>query len=285
MARGLPWGAEPETLCLFKCWLLEHRTKGVLQGCTAAKQLQRHCPLITSPFFISWISSQYLCLTLTFFCGKHFLFSAVFLIFLSFPSGRFCGKIEAPSRTCCFDRREITLFYFLVGASLSKLVRFFHSRTFPPSWKRSRVVILLPHGKWVLVLDFKAITGCICLHDTRKQYCKIGYRTYIQKKCPWQWASTFNLVFTIYRRSVVCINWLLRIHNLVQQWWRVKEGGGERACCERYVEMKQFTFCLCLCHWALNKWLSSERGFLRWKSLPVFPPSVILYNSKILPWF
>lgn len=147
-ARGLPWGAEPETLCLFRCWLLEDRTKGVLQGCTAAKQLQRHCPFITSPFFISWISSQYLCLTLTFFCGKHFLFSAVFLIFLSFPSGRFCGKIEAPSRTCCFDRREITLFSFLVGASLSKLVRFFHSQTFLPSWKRSWAVILLPHGKW-----------------------------------------------------------------------------------------------------------------------------------------
>lgn len=137
----------------------------------------------------------------------------------------------------------------------------------------------------VLVLDFKAITGCICLHDTRKQYCKIGYRMYIQKKCPWQWASTFNPVFTIYRRSVVCINWLLRIHNLVQQWWRVKGGGGNRACCERYGEMKQFSFCLCLCHWALNKLLSSERGFLRWKSFPVFPPSVILYKSKILPWF
>lgn len=94
MARGLPWGAEPETLCLFKCWLLEDRTKGVLQGCTAAKQLQRHCPFITSPFFISWISSQYLCLTLTFFCGKHFLFQQSFWYFFHSLLVDFVGKLK-----------------------------------------------------------------------------------------------------------------------------------------------------------------------------------------------
>ena len=171
-----------------------------------------------------------------------------------------------------------------MGAALSKLVDFFHPQTFLPSWKRSRAVILLRCGKWVLVLDFKTITGCICLHDTRKQYCNISYKRHIQKNCPWQRASTFNLVFTIYRKSVVCLSWLLGIHHLVQQSWRVREWGGDQTQ-QRYFEMKQFSFCLGLYHWALHRILSSERGFLGWKYFPVLHPLIILWDSKMLPWF
>jgi len=92
------------------------------------------------------------------------------------------------------------------------------------------------------------------------------------------------LFFTIYRKSVVCLSWLLGIHHLVQQSWRVREWGGDQTQ-QRYFEMKQFSFCLGLYHWALHRILSSERGFLGWKYFPVLHPLIILWDSKMLPWF
>lgn len=154
---------------LCKCWLLEETTEGVQQGCTSATHLQRHCLFVTSPGFISRISSQYCCLRLTFFCGEHFLFSSVFLIFFPFPSGPFCGKIETPSRMCCFDRREITLFFFPGGSSTVQIGEILPLPGISALLEEKPGSHSLATGKMrVLVLDSKTITGCICLQDMRK---------------------------------------------------------------------------------------------------------------------